>query len=235
MKKRIIPIFVPHRGCPHDCIFCNQKKITGVSKSSGKKGSLDLSYDDYKQTDAKKKKSFKSEASKYTVVIIASVVSFVVIFVLVYGITNSMTSKEPEPTTPVIVEDITVLLGNCTISIPGNLNYNVDGNNLYVAYDTYNLSFTISKDNYDNYSSDLTKLSNDFEKRNYTVSSSDKREINGKEYIVYKIVVNGSSKYFYLTKVKSSYVAMGMIEMNGSASIEEALESISKIIFSVKM
>ena len=31
MKKRIIPIFVPDRGCPHDCIFCNQKKITGVS------------------------------------------------------------------------------------------------------------------------------------------------------------------------------------------------------------
>ena len=31
MKKRIISIFVPHRGCPHDCIFCNQKKITGVS------------------------------------------------------------------------------------------------------------------------------------------------------------------------------------------------------------
>ena len=31
MKKIIIPIFVPHKGCPHDCIFCNQKKITGVS------------------------------------------------------------------------------------------------------------------------------------------------------------------------------------------------------------
>ncbi|TGA43130.1 radical SAM protein [Clostridioides difficile] len=31
MKKRIITIFVPHKGCPHDCIFCNQKKITGVS------------------------------------------------------------------------------------------------------------------------------------------------------------------------------------------------------------
>ncbi len=24
-------MFVPHKGCPHDCIFCNQKKITGVS------------------------------------------------------------------------------------------------------------------------------------------------------------------------------------------------------------
>ncbi|WP_101772751.1 elongator complex protein 3 [Peptostreptococcus faecalis] len=31
MKKKIIPIFVPHQGCPHDCIFCNQKKITGIS------------------------------------------------------------------------------------------------------------------------------------------------------------------------------------------------------------
>lgn len=30
-SKKIIPIFVPHSGCPHDCIFCNQKKITGVS------------------------------------------------------------------------------------------------------------------------------------------------------------------------------------------------------------
>ena len=28
----IIPIFVPHKGCPHDCIFCNQKRITGVEK-----------------------------------------------------------------------------------------------------------------------------------------------------------------------------------------------------------
>lgn len=24
----IIPIFIPHKGCPNDCIFCNQKKIT---------------------------------------------------------------------------------------------------------------------------------------------------------------------------------------------------------------
>lgn len=25
----IIPIFVPHEGCPHSCVFCNQEKITG--------------------------------------------------------------------------------------------------------------------------------------------------------------------------------------------------------------
>ncbi len=33
MKKTfIIPIFVPHLGCPNDCIFCNQKSISGEKK-----------------------------------------------------------------------------------------------------------------------------------------------------------------------------------------------------------
>lgn len=30
-KRNIIPIFVPHFGCPNDCVFCNQRKITGAS------------------------------------------------------------------------------------------------------------------------------------------------------------------------------------------------------------
>lgn len=30
VRKYNLPIFIPHRGCPHDCIFCNQRKITGV-------------------------------------------------------------------------------------------------------------------------------------------------------------------------------------------------------------
>lgn len=29
----IIPFFIPHSGCPHQCVFCNQKSITGRSRS----------------------------------------------------------------------------------------------------------------------------------------------------------------------------------------------------------
>lgn len=29
----IIPIFLPHAGCPHQCIFCNQTAITGVRRN----------------------------------------------------------------------------------------------------------------------------------------------------------------------------------------------------------
>lgn len=30
MRKYNLPIFIPHRGCPHDCVFCSQRKITGI-------------------------------------------------------------------------------------------------------------------------------------------------------------------------------------------------------------
>ena len=28
-RRRILPIFVPHLGCPNDCVFCNQRRISG--------------------------------------------------------------------------------------------------------------------------------------------------------------------------------------------------------------
>jgi len=28
-RQNIIPVFVPHLGCPNDCVFCNQRRISG--------------------------------------------------------------------------------------------------------------------------------------------------------------------------------------------------------------
>lgn len=32
-KTMNIPIFIPHNGCPNDCVFCNQRSISGVKQS----------------------------------------------------------------------------------------------------------------------------------------------------------------------------------------------------------
>ena len=36
-KQLVIPVFVPHEGCPYRCSFCNQEKITGAEKKSDRK------------------------------------------------------------------------------------------------------------------------------------------------------------------------------------------------------
>ena len=30
-KRLIIPVFIPFGGCPHQCVFCNQRRITGTT------------------------------------------------------------------------------------------------------------------------------------------------------------------------------------------------------------
>ena len=52
-EQYIIPIFVPHLGCPNDCTFCNQKSISGQTKQVTSK--------DVKEIIEKYLKSFKDE------------------------------------------------------------------------------------------------------------------------------------------------------------------------------
>ena len=31
----VIPVFIPHEGCPHRCLFCNQHSLSGQSPPVG--------------------------------------------------------------------------------------------------------------------------------------------------------------------------------------------------------
>lgn len=53
-RHYIIPIFVPHFGCPNDCVFCNQRKITGLS--------TDLTQEEAKNIIIDHLKSFKENS-----------------------------------------------------------------------------------------------------------------------------------------------------------------------------
>lgn len=58
-KEYIIPIFVPHLGCPNACVFCNQTKITGKQKQVTK--------EDVKQIIEEYLNSFKDKENKVEV------------------------------------------------------------------------------------------------------------------------------------------------------------------------
>jgi histone acetyltransferase (RNA polymerase elongator complex component) len=43
MRKHIvIPVFIPHKGCPFDCIYCNQKTISGQADEMNEEKMQDI-------------------------------------------------------------------------------------------------------------------------------------------------------------------------------------------------
>ena len=62
MKKQyVIPIFVPHLGCPNDCTFCNQKSISGTLKPVTEdevKTTIEYYLNNFKDKDAYKEVAF---------------------------------------------------------------------------------------------------------------------------------------------------------------------------------
>ncbi len=57
-QNYVIPIFVPHKGCPHNCIFCNQKRITGQNVEMQSED-IDVLINKYLDTIGKGKKNIE--------------------------------------------------------------------------------------------------------------------------------------------------------------------------------
>jgi histone acetyltransferase (RNA polymerase elongator complex component) len=47
VKPYIIPVFIPHAGCPHQCVFCNQKAITRSEAQSPATAQIEASIRSY--------------------------------------------------------------------------------------------------------------------------------------------------------------------------------------------
>lgn len=62
MKKQyIIPIFVPHLGCPNECTFCNQRKISGQLKQvteNDVRDTIEYYLNSFKEKDTYKEVAF---------------------------------------------------------------------------------------------------------------------------------------------------------------------------------
>ena len=183
------------------------------------------------ETPKKKKKKKRLKLKPIDLIIYLGLISIIVVSVIIIIFTLTKKDKTPTtPTTPVVIEDSKVTMSDYTVTIPGKLRYTTESSRLYVSDNTnFTFSFNVTEDNYNKYASDLSVISSQMEKSGYTVENSEKK-INGtEEFIIYRIKVNSSIKYFYVTALDNNHTLMGIIEVLESGNWEEALPNITTV------
>lgn len=181
-----------------------------------------------------RKKMTKKDILIYGGLIFVIVISLIVIFVsLVSG--GKKTTVKPQSTNNV-VEDNVVKMKDYTIKFSGKLNYNQDGQVLYISDEKkYSFSYRNSLDDFEKYSKDMTILEKSLKKSGYIVINSEKRDVNGTDFLIYKFKLSGDTKYLYVTKINKKYITMGTIEELNGGDWTEALNVINKINSTIKI
>ena len=185
-----------------------------------------------KSVSRKKKKSKK--LSTMDILIYSGLSLIIIISVIVIIITLIQGNKEEVITEPpVVLQDTTVSVDNYEITIPAGLNYDIQGSTIFVSDDqNYTFSYKNTNDNYDLYANDLSVLTNDLSANNYEVVTVGKKQVDGREFIICEIRVNGRIKYLYLTKLLR-YTTMGVIDGFEGGDWSLALNAICELNNSV--
>lgn len=213
--------------------------ITDDGEVSNEIGNDDINFDNIPTIEAdevvekpkKKRKRKKIKLKLMDIIIYLGLLSIIVVSIVIIVLTiTKKDNPSKTPPTPTVIEDSKVTMSDYTVTIPGKLRYTTESNRLYVSDNTnYTFSFNVTEDNYKKYSDDLTILSKQMEKSGYTVENSEKK-INGtEEFIIYRIKVSSTVKYFYATIIDDRHTLMGIIEVLESGNWEESLPNITTV------
>lgn len=215
------------------CLECGNyidDDITGSEE--GSVGSIgDTPSYTFKDTGAPARRKKKKKMSTTDILIYAALVLVIIvsIIVIIISVINSNKS-DPEPSEPVVRDDITLAIDDYKVTVPGEYLYDVEGDILYVSDDVnYTFSYRNTTDDYDLYADDLEVVTKELESNKYEVYSAEKKTVSNTDFLCYKLKANGSVKYLYLTKASSYYTSLGVIEVFNNGDWEKALPVIAEL------
>ena len=188
--------------------------------------------EDIAEEKVKKKRKRKRHKLKLVdIVIYLGLFSIIVVSIIIIIITINKKDDTPSvPQEPTILEDSKVTMSNYSVTIPGNLRYVTESNRLYVSdNNNFTFSFNVTEDDYKKYSTDLSILSKQMEKSGYVVENSEVKTNGTEEFVIYRIKVSSTVKYFYVTTLDDKHTLMGIIEVLESGNWEAALPNITLV------
>ena len=167
----------------------------------------------YQLKSVSKKKRKSKKLSTMDILIYAGLSLIIIVSIIIIIVTLIRGNTEEVVTEPpIVMQETTVNVDDYEITIPAGLNYDIQGSTIFVSDDqNYTFSYKNTTDNYDLYSNDLSVLTNDLSANNYEVVTVGKKQIDGREFIICEIRVNGRIKYLYLTKLLR-FTTMGVVD-----------------------
>lgn len=131
----------------------------------------------FEDTGAPKRKKKKKKLSTTDILIYSALVLVIVVSIVVIIISVISSNKpNPEPSEPVVRDDVTLAIDDFKVTVPGEYLYDVEGDILYVSDDVnFTFSYRNTTDDYDLYADDLEVVTKELESNKYEVYSAEKK------------------------------------------------------------